>query len=308
MATWEREIFRGELARNVNNEYRKLLSVNKSSCEAEQLILKHFLKSTIQGSQQEGRIWLALALSEWQLGRLSLYVKEMAQKWATCTEMEISLEAIQSLLATLESPMPEKKKIRLPSHISHCPWPVGGLLAYHIVSSAHPNVTESPFYRKYVLLRIIMIKRQPITWLAPDDGWDESMLVGLYDWIGDTIPDPSIVDRLTFTAVSIKQKMLSPTAFQSLQTCAQSTRSEEILRHLISRTTTQRIETCCDLKWKCARGIRPDEVFTYLGCNPSFQNQVSPFFKTDITDYSLCHSIPFDSVLVNRFRQLSNRG
>jgi hypothetical protein len=200
--------------------------------------------------------------------------------------------------------MPEEKRIRPPSYISHCPWPVGSLLAYRIISSDHPHVTQSPFYGKYVLLRIIMIKRHPISKLAPDAGWNESMLVGLYDWIGETIPDPGIANNLSFTAISINEPMLSLPVLQSLQIDAKTDRSVGIMQQFIHRTTVQQIETCCDLSWQCVKGVRRDDVFTFIECDSTFKNNISPFFKTNSTEYSLCHSIPFDSVLVNRFQQL----
>lgn len=305
MATWETEIFRGELAQTVKSEYRKLLSVNKTGEEAEYLVVHSFLSDIAPGSKEEGRMWLALALREWQLGRLTQNAWDKAQQWAAYPWEEISSNAIQTLLSTLDSPMPESKKIRPPSYVSHCPWPVGSLLAYRIISSDHPHVTQSPFYGKYVLLRIVMIKRHPITWLAPDAGWNESMLVGLYDWIGDAKPDPKIAESLSFTPVSIQELSLPSSAFQHLKTDKQPAWFSDTLQQVIQNTTSARIETCSSLDWRCIRGIRRDEVFTYLGCDPSFQQDISPFFKTNATDYALCHSVPFDAVLVNRFKQLA---
>ena len=309
MSMLKSEIMRGEFAGRIKSEYRKLISAKVSNVDAERLIVEHFSKSVVPGSAQEGHMWLALALCEWELGRLSPYVMEKAKNCAKSAETGFAPETIQSLLLTLDSPMPKEKKVRLPSYVSHCPWPVGSLLAYRIISSERPFVTQSPFYGKYVLLRIIMIKRHPVSRLAPDAYWSESMIVGLYDWIGDTIPDPEIVKDLSFTPISISEPMLSPsslqTAMQSLHIDTESNRSSEIMQQLIHSTAIQRIETCCDLSWRCATGIRRDDVFTYLACDPAFENNVSPFFKTKITDYSICHSIPCDAELVNRFKQLT---
>lgn len=304
MSTWETEIFHGEFAQNVRSEYRKLLSVNISDAEAEMLVVNHFMENISPGHILEGRLWLALALCEWQLGRLSHNVKYKAQQWSAYPWEDISNVCIGSLLSTLDSPMPPRKRIRMPSHISHCPWPVGSLLAYRIISSEHPNVTGSPFYKKYVLLRVIMIKRHPVTNLAPDAGWNESMLVGLYDWVGGAIPDPHIVDNLRFTPIHIESPVLSPTVFQNMLNTHKSFTVDDILLQAIGKATEPRVETCCSLDWKCAKGTRTDEVFTYLGCNALFPESERFFFKTGVLDYSLCHCKSFDAVLVNRLTKL----
>lgn len=305
MATWKTEIYRGEIAQTVKSEYRKLLSVNKTDCEAEKIVIKHCMSKIAADSEQEGSMWMALALREWELGRLSQQTQEKARHWASYPYSNIDIDALESLIITLESPMPQKKKIRLPSYISRCPWKVGSLLAYRIISSTHPHVTQSPFYKKYVLLRIIMIKRDPVTWLAPEAGCNESMLVGLYDWIGDAIPCPEIVENLQFTAVTVDQPSLSSDVFQLLQKDLETKVPSRSVQQFMLSATKPRIETCCSLDWRCAKGIKRDDVFTYLGCDPSFESRIDPFFKTNITEYAISHSVPFDSMLINRFQQLN---
>jgi hypothetical protein len=97
--------------------------------------------------------------------------------------------------------------------------------------------------------------------------------------------------------------MLPTSVYQRISSI-QGTAGTTQLQQLLERTTQLRIETCCDLDWKCIKGIDPADVFTYLGCNPTFVQQES-FFQTSIGDYAMCHSIPFDAVLVNRFNQLA---
>ena len=304
MPKWETEIFRGDLGESVKREYRKLLSVKIDSEEAENLLLKHFAPYYSVNEAAEGRFWMALGLCQWQAGRLTETAKTNAKKWAVLPSDDISPSARQSLLDTLDTPMPPPKKVRPPSYVSRCPWPVGSLLAYRIISSDHPHVTQSPFYGKYVLLRIVKIKKDPISRLAPDAGWDERMLVGLYNWLGDSIPQPDIVQTLDFTAVSVRAPSLSVSAFQRVQTSQLSDEMKDQLQQIIAATTMQRIETCCDLDWHCSKGIDRNEVFTYLACDSSYEREISPFFKTKITDYAMCHSTPFDAVLVNRLYQL----
>ena len=307
MAKWETEIFRGEIGERVKSEYRKLLSVNKSGEEAEQLLVDHFESHMLFDNFTKAHFWMALSLCEWQFGRLTQTAKKSAQTWASLSCGDVSSAARQSLMVTLDMPMPPQKIVRLPAYVSHCPWPVGSLLAYRIISSDHPHVTQSPFHGKYVLLRVVEIKKNPITDIAPNDGWDERMLVGLYDWIGDAIPDPGIVRHLRFTAISVEAPVLQVSDFKNQKMPLLSAEAHESLQKIIHNTTHTRIETCCDLDWKCLRGINSNDVFTYLACDPSYRDNIPPLFKTDITDYSMCHSIPFDAVLVNRFYQLMKK-
>ena len=304
MTSWKKEITSIDPDEQLKREYRNLLSVGKSGEQAESLLIDCFYDRFSESDSVKGRFWLALALYEWEFGRLTQRADCNARLWITYPWDNISKTALDNLLKTLDSPMPPKKKVRLPQYVSHCPWPEGSILAYRIVSSSHPHVTHSPFYGKYVLLRIIQIIRHPITRLAPNDAWTESMLVGLYNWIGDSIPDPKIVDQLQFTPISVQKPMLSTSVYQRISSI-QGTAGTTQLQQLLARTIQLRIETCCDLDWKCIKGIDPADVFTYLGCNPTFVQQES-FFQTSIGDYAMCHSIPFDAVLVNRFNQLAD--
>ena len=162
---------------------------------------------------------------------------------------------------------------------------------------------SSPYYQKYVLLRIVMLKRYPYSKLAPEAAWDESMLVGLYNWVGDYIPTTDYADGLEFTAISQSAPLLSPWPIQSLANVDSSIQQNTLFEQLEHLGKT-RIETCCALDWKCAKGISQKEVFTYLGCNSAFDYQVTDFFKTGITQYAFSHSIPFDVTLVKRLEQL----
>ena len=307
MPKWEEEMFYSDIAGIVKSEYKKLLSVNFNAEEAEHILVKHFEQHFGEDVFTEGYFWIALSLSEWHWGRLTRRAKENAHKWIEILENDISSSARQSLLDTLNTPMPHAKKVRPPAYVSHCPWPVGSLLAYRISCSDHPHVTKSPFFGKYVLLRIVKINKNPITKLAPSAGWDERMLVGLYNWIGDAIPHPDIAKNLEFTAISVEAPVITPSFFQAFQIPDRSLELSDQVQQIITKTTTQRIETCCDLDWKCPRYVHRNDVFTYLTCDPSYETEIPSFFKTDLTDYSKCHCVPFDAVLVNRFYQITEQ-
>ena len=157
---------------------------------------------------EEDKFWFVLAYCEWKKGRLSDFVKEKAitaidsgrdlEHWNTPKLKYERKKVLSDLREMLLSPMPPAKKAKKPT-VRHCPWPVGSLLAYRIVSCK--KLANHPCFKKYVLLRIIQINRSPITKIFPTEYYNESMIVGLYNWIGSEIPDPSIVEQLKFIPI-----------------------------------------------------------------------------------------------------------
>lgn len=290
MKDLEKEVYRDELCQAVKKEYRLLLSIKMPDWEAETRTVDYCMREYVANSDDEGRMWLALALSQWKLGRLSDMTKEKAFFWIKDDKFAISEYARNKLNEIWQAPMPARKNVPKPSWVARCPWPVGSLLAYRIMSADHPKVTNSPYWKKYVLLRIIEIPGTPVSWLAPEAMQSESMLVGLYNWYGDAIPDAAIAEELEFTPVVVSEPLFP----QSTKIASDNAASN------------LRIETSCCLDWECAKGIDSQKVFTYLGCDSDFSLPSTDYFKTHITQYSIAHSIPFDAMLVNRLSQLEN--
>lgn len=302
MSIWKTEIYCDNRLQELKSEYRKLLSVKVSEEAAERLVVSYATHDAIPNSWEEGRVWLAMALTEWELGRLSEYVKLQAMKWLHTPDAPISADALQQLEVTLLSPQPLPPKIRPPRGIRKCPFPTGSLLAYRIISN--DTLRDTPFWEKYVLLRVIKIIKTPVTRLAPDAFSSESMLVGLYDWIGDTIPNANIVSELNFIPIVVSDSASLPNAFlQKIPKLAGQIPDTQICT-LTKLATTPNIETCCCLDWMCVKGIDAKAVFTLLECDEQFANSIPAFINTEITSYSFAHSIPFDVMLKNRFSQM----
>ena len=143
------------------------------------------------------------------------------------------------------------------------PWPVGTLLAYRIISSSSDTVRNSPLWNHYVLLRVVKVESF--------FGGRKSMAVCLYDWIGDTLPDPEIAKDLPFTYFGITKPLLSGLGREYLTKNLENInlgndKENEILNNL----TKPSYCTYVLLDWCCARGIDKNAVFTSLGCDPSF--------------------------------------
>lgn len=305
METWEKEIFRGELAQSIKREYRTLLALKLSETEAEKRIVEYSMKQIRQGSAQEGQMWLALALRQWQLGRLSDSTKCKALEWCVSTELGISKASIKMLSEKLNSPMPEKKSVGLPPWVKRCPYPVGSLLAYRIISNE--NLLSSPYWEKYVLLRVIKINSTPVSPVAPDIMGNDQMLVGLYNWIGDEIPNPQITDTLDFITLYEGSPILSKATLQSIVSKNQDDSDSKIFTQLSEAATSLRRETCCCLDWKCMNKTKSKEVFSHIARDRKWETEIPPFFNTNYSAYCYANTLSFDAMIVNRFIQLSEQ-
>lgn len=303
--TWEHEILGSSLAGFIKSEYSNLLKIHNSDKEVERVMIEYITSSIAIGSDDEGHAWLALALVEWKYGRLSDRVKECAIYWVQRLTKSFSANALNKLEKTLTTPMPPRKNFVMQVRNNLCPWPAGSLLAYQITSSDHPHVTKSPFWMKYVLLQVFAIRRIPISRLIPDEAWNETMLVRLYNWYGESIPDISNVKSLQYTPIVVANPIMSS---ETARTLIGSIPANDNLSNgnLFERITAQRIEEVCCLDWNCHRSVsRKSDVFTYLGTDPNYSMENEVYVSSSITDYSICHSIPFDAILVNRLYQLT---
>lgn len=305
MEKWKRDILKNNIAEDVVADYRELLSVGKQDEEAEDIIVCFYTQNASFCKDEKENFWIALALIQWEWGRLSTKVKETAIAYLDQADKKYPQEKANLLKQCLHSAMPPKKRISRPKGISKCPWPVGSLLAYRIMSTDFPKVVGGPYWHKYILLRVIMIERTPIARLSPESEWRESMIVGLYDWYGDSIPNPTIAEHLSFTPIEVQKPFLSENMRSSLSQKLEQNVNADIASSLKERLLSPRIETCTRLDWHCAKGIDPKEVFTYLGHDSKYEEGVLDFFKTEITQCSISHSIPFDVTLANRFEQLA---
>ena len=309
MGAWGTSIFSDDLAMDIRREYSVLLSVGKSSEEAEKMLIKYFSSIMNCNDPDEDVFWFALALCEWKKGRLSQFVKEKAldalengrdlNRWNTVgneKNYEKRKKVLKELKSTLLSPMPPAKKIKKPT-VHHCPWKVGSLLAYRIVSNK-AYLCGHPCNMKYVLLRVVRIDKNPVSKLF-DTGWyNESMMVGLYNWIGSEIPDPSIVQNLEYTPVEEYEPMKAPDLDESLFDSL-SEESAKLIRNAIMTHFMTKTEKCVWLDWRSCK----NEVgnITFLDCDDNFLNDIPEFFKPIPSARVFTHFWPFDVDLAKKF-------
>lgn len=264
MGAWGTAIFSDDLASDVRGEYKTLLSLGKTNEEATNLIIEYFYNEC-KGTEDEPAFWFALSLSQWNTGRLLENVKHKAldfiesgvdlERWNSQENQKNykkRLKVLNDLKEKLLSPMPKEKKISK-AKLMKSPWKVGDLLAYKITND---NMKKSAVYNKYALLRVIQIDKSPISRIARDLAFDESVLVGLYGWIGDVMPQSDITESLKFIPFSINNDPVFG----------------------------KEVHTCAKLSWE-KNSFITGEV-TVLGNDPSYLDQVPIFFDTRFNKYS----------------------
>ncbi|MBC5786898.1 hypothetical protein [Clostridium facile] len=274
MGVWGPAILSDDVACDIRDEYHALLMIGKTSEEATQYLLETDYPE-IQGTEDETVFWLALALSQWKKGRLLPEVKQQAiaiidagtdlERWQQDEKLlKKRITVLQKLKDTLNSPMPAAKKMRPPS-VWHSPWAVGDLLAYQITN---PTILYPEFLHKYVLLRVIKIRKIPFL-SSMDTPWhDESILVGLYQWYGDEIPNADIVNQLEYAVIG---------------------ENDVIFRGKCT-------ETCMELCIYSNRELKQYPI-QCIGQDASYQKGISPFFHTNYWEYGLHTLISLDHTI-----------
>ena len=300
MGAWGVGIFSDALSMDVRREYNTLLSVGKDNNEIEALLIDYYSSILNCNDPDEDIFWFALAYSEWKKGRLSATVKDKAlsalasgrdlKRWNTPENLKNYKKN------TLLSPMPIAKKIRKPT-VHHCPWPVGSLIAYRIVSNK--KFENHSCFMKYVLLRVIKIVKHPLTTNFETNYYNESMFVGLYNWMGNNIPDPEIVTSLRFIPFRESDSLKPNTALDLSPLDSLPEESQNKLKGILLSLSKESVEKSVCLDWIPSKFAKGD--ITYLGCDESFAENVPEFFTPIGVPYSIMNFLPFDVTLIKRF-------
>lgn len=213
MGTWGAKIFDNDDARDVRETYRTQIILGSDDIAAEQAVIHEFSVGGVFS------LWLPLAISQWEVGRLSSGVKEHAlheieselksleDLWTPkliCKRREVLTAAQEQLL----SPMPARKKLRVPSWAWQCPWPVGSVLQFRIQNPKENN----PFLGEYVMLQILGISETP-----PNQIPCQSISVCLYRW-HSKIPPSEQMPSIEATPPALC-KFLAPNGTLSLSRC-----------------------------------------------------------------------------------------
>lgn len=203
MGTWGPGLYQDDVACDIKSEYVNRLKIGQTNIEATQDMID-YNECYIDDEEDAPIFWFALADTQWKYGRLLPEVRDEALKriksgvdlkrWQeNKKQYEKRKQVLETLEEKLNSPQPPEKKVSK-LIIDKARWEIGDVLSYKITNE---QLKDSKWYNKYVLLRVIAIKTSRIGSL-PRDYSHEHNIVAIYNWIGNSVPNLEIIDKLKF--------------------------------------------------------------------------------------------------------------
>jgi hypothetical protein len=180
MGVWGTGIFDDDTASDVRSSYTRYLGEDSRGHAATARVLNEF-ESVLDVPEEAGAVWLALAATQWQLGRLEDEVLACAlevidsgsdlARWKEAGSEDVAKRkaALEKLKAKITSPQPPPKKVAKAT-VCECKLKRGDLVSFRLLS------------QKLIVFRVIGDFK--------DQGGVYPVLE-LLDWIGETVPPPS---------------------------------------------------------------------------------------------------------------------
>ena len=143
MGAWGANLYQDDVALDVKDEYKDNLRRGKTNEETMQEIIDKY-QELLEDEEDRGVFWLALADTQWNLGRLDEQVKKQAleiielgtdlKRWEVNEKLyNKRKEILEKLKEKLLSPQPEEK--RMPKYRTYkCEWKNGDVFAYQLKS------------------------------------------------------------------------------------------------------------------------------------------------------------------------------
>lgn len=189
MGFWGSGLYENDTTCDVRDTYMNYLMEGISNDEAFKKTVNEYNDCIGDNNDEEPFFWLALAETQWSVGRLTPEVKAKALEWIDrgvrrqygimgrkCKWGEGWKKTLEELKTKLESPMRSEKKIRKPAKIDMNLWNVNDIYAYQF----HDKISkENDAYGKYMLIQKIG---------EGDDGENIKMRIHVFDRLFEELP------------------------------------------------------------------------------------------------------------------------
>ena len=154
-----------EIARDVRNEYLDLLRSGESGRKATPQVLDGFSEEMEDGDAAESIVWMALAVTQWEYGRLEPRVKANALRAIKHggdvltypqDQQNRRTKVLEKVKTLLQSPQPPEKKIRIlkpvePLKTIEKLWKPGQVVAFRRESGRYVLLlTEGVYVHDYI--------------------------------------------------------------------------------------------------------------------------------------------------------------
>jgi hypothetical protein len=183
MGAWGVAVFSDDLAADLRGEFRDLIGEGLSSSQAVDKLLGEYA-SSVEDDDEKSVFWIALASTQWRLGRLEERTKKEAlrliatgedlKRWDDSTGRKKRAAVLEKVREQLLSPQPPAK--RVPRTVKGANnWSVGELVGLQLKSG------------RWSLLRVIG---------HHEDKGGRHAVCELLDWVGDEFPSVEQVAKL----------------------------------------------------------------------------------------------------------------
>lgn len=190
----------------VQADYRQLLSQGLTDKKATEQLIQAW-KKLLKTKPLQNEFWLALAGTQWQLGRLAPATRKMAlaiidqevrpkrtgrkdaSPDAAASQRHKALVVLRGILTTKQPARREIRRSTAPSSDTE-PWPVGAVFAYKLLSG------------RYVLFHVVACLGDKSAGFWP--------VFAILDWIGSELPKAAEVLRLPLKPDPHSEEAASP--------------------------------------------------------------------------------------------------
>jgi hypothetical protein len=183
LGVWGTAIFSDDLASDIRGDYTDALGDGLSGPEATQRILKRY-RSSLADPDESSVVWLALAATQWKLGRPEPEVIQKAleaidsgsdlKRWSAGTpDYAKRWRVLENWRQILASPPPAEKRVTK-RKLYESPWKEGDLFSYRVLSG------------RAIVFRVIE---------HHSDKGGRYPVCKILDWVGREIPSKEILAR-----------------------------------------------------------------------------------------------------------------
>ncbi len=207
MGAWGAGLYQDDVTCDVKEEYLNQLRIGKSNEEATDFLLDSYSDCANDDEDCDCSLfWFALADTQWKYGRLEDRVKKEAlrqiklgndlERWQENGTRDYNKRkaVLHKLEEELNSIPPKEKKVSK-LIMDKAAWEVGDVLLYQFKTD---DLVNPEWKGKYILLRVVGISRTNIGSLPRNEYFNEQNIAAIYNWVGSSKPDLSIINKLQF--------------------------------------------------------------------------------------------------------------
>ncbi len=160
MGTWNVGIFQNDIAADVKDEYISYLKEGYSDSDADKKIIENNIDIIRQGDYDFCEFWLALAMIEWEYGRLQDKTKNIALEVALNPQYLLiwkeegklytkRISVLKEFINKIQSVQPSKRNVKIIVPFK-CVWKIGDIFAYQLISQKSKDLG---LFNKYIVFQ-----------------------------------------------------------------------------------------------------------------------------------------------------------